>query len=65
MTHRFMARQPTFDCRIKVFAYELLSRSGPDNFFTPGPAPADDVIVNATMLLDKAPRVRQGLRRLC
>ena len=52
MTDRFIARQPIFDSRLKVFAYELLFRSGPENFFRPGLARADDVIVNSTMLLD-------------
>ena len=52
MTDRFMARQPVFDGRLKVFEYELLFRSGPDNFFQPGPSPADDVIVNSIMLMD-------------
>jgi len=30
----FVARQPIFDRQIKVFAYELLFRSGPENYFT-------------------------------
>jgi c-di-GMP-related signal transduction protein len=38
-TDIFMARQPIFDERQRVFAYELLFRSGTDNFFTPGPNP--------------------------
>jgi hypothetical protein len=29
-----------------------LFRAGPENLFTPGQSPADDVIVNSTMLLD-------------
>ena len=29
----FLARQPIFDRRQKVFAYELLFRGGPENFF--------------------------------
>jgi c-di-GMP-related signal transduction protein len=36
-TDIFVARQPIFDERHRVFAYELLFRSGTDNFFTPGP----------------------------
>ena len=31
----FLARQPIFDQRRRVFAYELLFRSGPENFFVP------------------------------
>src|SRR5258708_13635131 len=52
MADRFMARQPIFDSRLKVFGYELLFRSGPENFFRPGQSPADEVIVNSTMLHD-------------
>src|SRR5512142_1846091 len=29
----FLARQPIFDHRRRVFAYELLFRSGPENYF--------------------------------
>lgn len=29
----FIARQPVFDAELNVFAYELLFRNGPDNFF--------------------------------
>src|SRR5258708_20061000 len=52
MADRFMARQPIFDSRLKVFGYELLFRAGPENFFRPGQSPADEVIVNSTMLHD-------------
>jgi c-di-GMP-related signal transduction protein len=38
-TDIFVARQPIFDERQRVFAYELLFRSGTDNFFVPGPNP--------------------------
>jgi c-di-GMP-related signal transduction protein len=31
----FLARQPIFDHRRRVFAYELLFRSGPQNYFLP------------------------------
>ena len=52
MADRFMARQPIFDSRLKVFGYELLFRAGPENVFRPGQSPADEVIVNSTMLHD-------------
>src|SRR5258708_11126383 len=52
MADRFMARQPIFDSRLKVFGYELLFRAGPENVFRPGESPADEVIVNSTMLHD-------------
>jgi c-di-GMP-related signal transduction protein len=61
MTDRFIARQPIFDSRLKVFAYELLFRAGPENFFCPGVARADDVIVNSTMLLDMQQLVGNAL----
>jgi c-di-GMP-related signal transduction protein len=35
-TDLFVARQPIFDDRQRVFAYELLFRSGTENFFIPG-----------------------------
>jgi len=38
-TDTCVARQPIFDERQRVFAYELLFRSGTDNFFIPGPNP--------------------------
>jgi c-di-GMP-related signal transduction protein len=38
-TDIFVARQPIFDERLRVFAYELLFRSGTDNFFVPGASP--------------------------
>jgi len=33
MHEKFIARQPIFDKRLRVHAYELLFRSGPQNFF--------------------------------
>ena len=35
----FLARQPIFDHRRRVFAYELLFRSGPENYFPAQSAP--------------------------
>src|SRR5579859_947330 len=61
MTDRFIARQPIFDSRLKVFAYELPFRAGPENFCQPGAARADDVIVNSTMLLDMQQLVGNAL----
>lgn len=52
MTDRFIARQPIFDRRLKVFGYELLFRAGPENCFRPGHMPSEDVVVNSTMLFD-------------
>src|SRR5258707_12455249 len=33
MHEKFIARQPIFDKRLRVYAYELLFRGGPQNFF--------------------------------
>jgi c-di-GMP-related signal transduction protein len=49
---RFIARQPIFDHRLKVFAYELLFRSGPQNSFQPRKDASSSVIVDSTMLFD-------------
>lgn len=38
-TDIFVARQPIFDVKQRVFAYELLFRSGPENYFRPGSHP--------------------------
>lgn len=61
MIERFIARQPIFDSQLKVFAYELLFRSGPDNIFRPKESCADEVIVNSTMLLDMQQLVGRAL----
>lgn len=52
MYERFIARQPIFDQRLKVFAYELLFRSGPQNVFQPRKDASSSVIVDSTMLFD-------------
>jgi c-di-GMP-related signal transduction protein len=38
MHERFIARQPIFDKRLRVYAYELLFRGGPQNYFQPSKA---------------------------
>ena len=52
MYERFIARQPIFDHRHKVFAYELLFRGGPQNVFKPWKEASSSVIVESTMLFD-------------
>jgi c-di-GMP-related signal transduction protein len=50
---RKVHRPPTlFDEKLKVFAYELLFRSGPENFFKPQKEASSSVIVDSTMLFD-------------
>jgi EAL and modified HD-GYP domain-containing signal transduction protein len=50
----FLARQPIFDHRLKLHAYELLSRSGLDNFYAGGclDKASSKVIADSSMLLD-------------
>jgi len=49
---RFVARQPIFDESLKVWAYELLFRSSPENFFveTDGDEATSRVIANSFLL---------------
>jgi c-di-GMP-related signal transduction protein len=51
-TDIFVARQPIFDERQRVFAYELLFRSGTENYFIPGSnsdMPSSHVIANSML----------------
>jgi c-di-GMP-related signal transduction protein len=50
MHEKFIARQPIFDDKLKLFAYELLFRAGSENFFRPQKEASGSVIVDATML---------------
>jgi c-di-GMP-related signal transduction protein len=52
MHERFIARQPIFDKRLQVFAYELLFRSGPQNFFQPSRNASTSVIADSATLFD-------------
>lgn len=52
MYERFIARQPIFDGRQKVFAYELLFRSGRHNSFQPHKNASTSVIVDSALLFD-------------
>jgi len=52
MHEKFIARQPIFDTRLKVYAYELLFRGGPENFFQPRTHTSTSVIADATTLFD-------------
>lgn len=49
----FIARQPIFDINNKVFAYELLYRSGVENVskFKSGDSATSDVVINSLLLL--------------
>ena len=52
MLERFIARQPIFDQRLKVVAYELLFRASSRNVFEPRQNASSSVIVDSTMLFD-------------
>src|SRR5437762_2922872 len=52
MYEKFIARQPIFDERLKLFAYELLFRAGTENVFTPRKEASSSMIVNSVMLFD-------------
>lgn len=52
IAERFVARQPIFDKRLKVFGYELLFRSGPESVFRPHESAAGSVIADSLTLFD-------------
>ncbi len=52
MHEKFIARQPIFDERLRVHAYELLFRSGPQNFYQPRNHASSSVIADSLTLFD-------------
>jgi c-di-GMP-related signal transduction protein len=50
MHEKFIARQPIFDDKLKLFGYELLFRSSSENVFRPQKAASDSLIVDSTSL---------------
>ena len=52
MYEKFIARQPIFDEKLKLFAYELLFRASPENSFRPQREASSSLIVDSTMLFD-------------
>jgi len=52
MYEKFIARQPIFDDRLKLFAYELLFRAGSENVFKPRKEASSSMIVDSVMLFD-------------
>jgi c-di-GMP-related signal transduction protein len=49
---KFIARQPIFDEKLKLFAYELLFRANSQNVFQPRKEASSSVIVDSLMLFD-------------
>ncbi|HKV23343.1 MAG TPA: hypothetical protein VJN93_02015 [Candidatus Acidoferrum sp.] len=64
MYERFIARQPKFDYRLRVFVYELLFRSSARNVFQPRKDASGTLIVDSTMLLDFHMPMHEVLSRL-
>ena len=52
MHEKFIARQPIFDQRLRVYAYELFFRGGPQNFFQPSKNATASVIADSITLFD-------------
>jgi c-di-GMP-related signal transduction protein len=52
MHERFIARQPIFDKRLDVYAYELLFRGGPQNYFQTSRNASSSVIADSVTLFD-------------
>lgn len=52
MHEKFIARQPILDTRLRVFAYELLFRGGPQNIFQPFANASSSVIADSITLFD-------------
>jgi EAL and modified HD-GYP domain-containing signal transduction protein len=52
MHERFIARQPIFDKLLQVYAYELLFRGGPQNYFQPSRNASSSVIADSVTLFD-------------
>ncbi len=63
-TDVFVARQPIFDRDVKVFAYELLFRAGPENCFAVGTDPdqASSRVISDGVLLMGLGRLTEGKR---
>lgn len=52
MSEQFIARQPILDTELRVFAYELLFRGGPQNAFQPYANASSSVIADSITLFD-------------
>jgi c-di-GMP-related signal transduction protein len=52
MLEKYIARQPILDTKLRVFAYELLFRSGPNNVYQPYANASSSVIADSITLFD-------------
>ena len=52
MYEKFIARQPIFDDKLKLFAYELLFRASDKNVFQSRPEASSSIIVDSVTLFD-------------
>lgn len=58
---RFLARQPILTAKSAIFAYEILSRYGPENYFRPVPGGAPDVKAMDELFLMGLKQMTNGL----
>ena len=58
---RFLARQPILTANTPIFAYEILSRYGPENYFRPVPGRASDVKAMDELFLIGLKQMTNGL----
>jgi EAL and modified HD-GYP domain-containing signal transduction protein len=58
---RFLARQPILTAKTLIFAYEILSRHGPENYFRPVPGGAPDVKAMDELFLMGLRQMTNGL----
>jgi EAL and modified HD-GYP domain-containing signal transduction protein len=52
MHAKFIARQPIFDQRLRLFAYELLFRGGSQNYFIPSTNASSSILADTITLFD-------------
>lgn len=60
MYEKFIARQPIFDDKLKLFAYELLYRAGGENVFRPYKEASGSLVVDSTMLFGLQTLIGRG-----
>jgi c-di-GMP-related signal transduction protein len=58
---RFLARQPILTAKTLIFAYEILSRHGPENYFRPVPGGAPDMKAMDDLFLMGLKQMTNGL----
>jgi len=59
--NRFLARQPILTAKTPIFAHEILSRYGPENYFRPVPGGAPDIKAMDELFLMGLKQMTNGL----